>query len=397
MIILSKVFLIEFKKIFSQKKTYIIWFVFILMLLANVKANMIDMEHRISINLNDISNIKNVNQDIQNIKSRLSDSNLSLKEKTTYENYLKNSEKQLSNFNILLDKNTDNMLKVKAKIEIIESKMFEISEGKLSVSNSLIDYNKELRFLEYLYENKIPEYTSSYNSFNFIFNFLSGLFPVLFLLLIILLSSDILTKEIEESTIKLILIQPISRVKILSGKYLALISSIASIIFSTFFISFILIGLKYGIGNPEYPYINNMKYSFDKVSNAYTYIEGSGIYISSLELLMKSILFFVLLCIALASISFMISALSNTSTLSMSIGIIINVGLLYMVSGTNILKKLNQYVYISYYNSYDLFSGRITQTLSNNHLSPKLGVIQMLIIIIITFGISCIAFINKDI
>jgi ABC-2 type transport system permease protein len=396
MIILSKVFLIEFKKIFSQKKTYIIWFVFILMLLLNVKANMIDMEHRTSINLNDVSNLKDVNQNIQNIKSRLSDGSLSLVEKTDYENYLKNAEKQLLNFNILIDKSTDDMLKVKAKIEIIKSQMFEISEGKLSVSNSLIDYNKELRFLQYLYENKIPENNSNYNSFNFIFNFLSGLFPILFLLLVILLSSDIVTKEIEESTIKLILIQPISRIKILSGKYLALIASIISIIFLNFFISFIIIGLKYSIGNPAYPFINNMKYSFDKVSNAYTYIEGSGTYISSLELLIKSILFFMLLCIAVASISFMISVLSNTSTLSMSIGIIINIGLLYMIFGTSILKKLNQYIYISYYNSYDLFSGRITETLNNNQLSPMLGVIQMLIIIIITFGVSCMAFNNKD-
>jgi ABC-type transport system involved in multi-copper enzyme maturation permease subunit len=67
-----------------------------------------------------------------------------------------------------------------------------------------------------------------------------------------------------------------------------------------------------------------------------------------------------------------------------------------MIFGTSILKKLNQYIYISYYNSYDLFSGRITETLNNNQLSPMLGVIQMLIIIIITFGVSCMAFNNKD-
>jgi len=140
-----------------------------------------------------------------------------------------------------------------------------------------------------------------------------------------------------------------------------------------------------------------MHYSLDKITHPYTYIEGSGFYISSLELLVKIIGLFLLISVVVASISFMISVLSKTSSISMSIGIIINVGLIYTVFGTNILAKLNQYIYISYYNSYDLVSGRIIETLNNNHISLLLGVVQMVLIIFITYVISCATFGSKDI
>lgn len=173
--------------------------------------------------------------------------------------------------------------------------------------------------------------------------------------------------------------------------------SVTTIILSTFLICFIVIGLKDGIGNPAYPFISNMKYSFDKVLHTYKYIEGSGVYISSLTLLIKTLLLFLLISLAAASISFMISVLSNTSSMAMSINVIIGIGVTYIVFGTKILKGLNQYIYISYYNTYDVVSGRITQTLNNNQISPLLGVIQMVFIIIITYVISCIIFNNKDI
>ena len=177
-------------------------------------------------------------------------------------------------------------------------------------------------------------------------------------------------------------------------KHLALMTSVITIILSTFFM---VIGLKYGMGDPSYPFISNMHYSLDKITHPYTYIEGSGFYISSLELLVKIIGLFLLICVVVASISFMISVLSKTSSISMSIGIIINVGLIYTVFGTNILEKLNQYIYISYYNSYDLVSGRIIETLNNNHISLLLGVVQMVLIIFITYVISCATFGSKDI
>lgn len=388
---------IEARKIFLQKKTYVIWIVFILMLLLNYNTNIIDRTHMISSSLNNISNIKDVNQSLQNIKSRLSDKSISNKEKIEYETYFKNIEEQLSNFNIIMNKTTNDMLKIKSKIQIIKGKLLEISEGKLFTSISAAEYNKELRFLQYLYDNKIPEGTGGQNSFKFIFNFLASYLSILFVLLIILFASDNVPKELEESTIKLILIQPISRVKILTGKYLALVISIITITLSTFLSFFVVIGLKDGIGNPSYPYISNMKYSFDKISHSYNYIAGSGVYNSSLKLLIKIILLFLLIILVAMSISFMISVFLNTSTMSMSINIIVFVGLTYIVFATNILNNIKQYIYISYSIPYNVVSGSITENLNNNQISPLLGVMQMFFIIAVTYIVSCIAFANKDI
>lgn len=391
------IFVIELKKVFLQKKTYIIWSVLILTLLLNYHVNILDSEHNVSISLNNASNIENANQNLQNIKSRLEEGKLSDKDKIKFQEYLKNTETEISNFNIIQDNNKDDMTKIKAKIDIVKSKLFEISEGKLITGIPVSDYNKELRFLQYLYDNKIPESRLGQNSFKYMFNFLNDPISILFILVVILLGSDFITKEIEESTIKLMLVQPVSRFKILTAKYLALITSIVAIVITTFFAAFIIVGIKDGIGNPAFPYINDMKYSFDNVFKSYKYIEGTGIYISSSTLLFKLLIFFLLACITSASISFMISVLSNTSTISMSIGIIINIGLIYIVFSTSILKNFKQYIYVTYWSSYNIFSGKIAETLNNGHINPLLGIIQMIVISLVTYTISCVVFIKKDI
>jgi len=79
-------------------------------------------------------------------------------------------------------------------------------------------------------------------------------------------------------------------------KHLALMTSVITIILSTFFM---VIGLKYGMGDPSYPFISNMHYSMHKVTHTYNYIEGSGFYISSLELLIKTIGLFLLIAVSI--------------------------------------------------------------------------------------------------
>lgn len=402
MIVLRNIFLIELKKIFSQKKTYIIWIIFILMLIFNYKVNMIQTDHFISSTLNtENSNFMNsynsAKSGLEGIKYTLEDKNTSPGEKKEYEKYLKNKQEQMNNYDILLDKNSNEMDKIKAKINILKSEMKEISYGKLNTSFDLNRYKSELRFLTYLEQNKIPEEIGKQNSFTFMLNFFASTFTVGAIFLIALFSSDIFTKEYEDSTIKLMLVQPISRKKVLLGKYLSLICSIIIIVLSTMLIGFIIVGIKDGFGNPNYPYIYNMTYIRNNTSNILEYVINSGIYISAVSMIIRQLMFFILLLITVASISFTISELSTTSTISTTIGVILNMFLIYYVFGTKGMRGVTKYTYVTYSKVFSLFSGNLKQTLNNNGISPLSGIVLMVVLNIGCCVVSSIFFSRKEI
>ena len=109
------------------------------------------------------------------------------------------------------------------------------------------------------------------------------------------------------------------------------------------------------------------------------------------------VLFFALVCITAASISFMISSFINKSVLSISVNIIITFGLSYLVNNTNILNSIKQYIYISYASSTEVFTGKIVSTLQNENINIFTGIIVMIMTILISLFISCKAFVKKEI
>lgn len=60
------IFKIEFKKIFKQKKTYIIWVFMIGILLTSMNSNLLDMDHIESLQLDDSHNLE---QEMDSLKS----------------------------------------------------------------------------------------------------------------------------------------------------------------------------------------------------------------------------------------------------------------------------------------------------------------------------------------
>lgn len=362
------------------------------MLSLNYNTNIIEFPHHISKNIVNKESLAGCQQALQTIKDRLNEKNISDSTKKEYEQYLKDKEKQIADINIVLNKSSTAMEKIDAKINVMKSVIKEIENGKLVTGENISQYKSELNFLQYLSSHKIPESTSEHSAVKFMFNMFNEDSPLITLILTVLLSSDIITKELEESTIKLMLVQPVSRIKVLSGKYLALLASVALIIFSSIAGAFIIVGIKDGFGNLRYPYIYGMKYTGD----FFNYIEGSGRYISAGAFLMRSILFFILFAVAGISVGFMISSLSRSSSMSISLGIIINLLLIYIVRGTKLTKKFNQFIYISYYNIFSLLSGEIKSTLKNNAVTPLNGILVLSALTVICCIVSYVSFAKKD-
>ena len=198
-----KITKIELLKLLKQKKTYIILFMLILLMFTSLKTNSLDMNHIISMNYENATMIDSIKNSINMIKEQLKNDTFTSDEKKEYkEKYLPNAEKELKNVQIIQDKNTDPMDKLKAKIELMKCEIFEINSGKLSSGFSMSQYNMELRYLQHLYDNKIPESKyPMYNSFNYVLNFFTDIGVAIIILLFAILSSDIVSKEMDDSTI----------------------------------------------------------------------------------------------------------------------------------------------------------------------------------------------------
>ena len=378
-----KITKIELLKLLKQKKTYIILFMLILLMFTSLKTNSLDMNHIISMNYENATMIDSTKNSINMIKEQLKNDTFTGDEKKEYkEKYLPNAEKELKNVQIIQDKNTDPMDKLKAKIELMKCEIFEINSGKLSSGFSMSQYNMELRYLQHLYDNNIPESKyPMYNSFNYVLNFFTDIGVAIIILLFAILSSDIVSKEMDDSTIKLLLVQPVSRFKVLLGKYMAIILSAVCMLLLTFAVFFIIFGFMHGFGTPSYPVLTHIKYephAIPEDSIRYLFDGNSGYFITSL------------------SVSFMISVLINKSVLAISINVIINAALMYLIYGTTFVKNISQYFYLSYIRSTDVFTGKIYSILQNTKLIPTQGIIVMIITIIISFSISSVVFTKKD-
>ena len=160
------IFKIEFKKMFKQKKTYIVWFFMVTMLLTSIHMNSLDIDHFNSLNYDDP---RLLDQSIDILKKQndiLNNNLLNTSAKDSLKKTLSSLKNSIDNLKVIQNSKSSYMDKLKAKIAIMESEKNGSQEGTMSGS-PVYQYDKELRYLRYLYDNKIPEYSYPvYNSYN---------------------------------------------------------------------------------------------------------------------------------------------------------------------------------------------------------------------------------------
>lgn len=122
------------------------------------------------------------------------------------------------------------------------------------------------------------------SAFHFLYRFLTTLFPTVVLIAAFLLLSDTMSSEKDTGSYKFLLLQPISRGKVLLVKILAGMLYAAAVTLVLLLAAFLLTGLLNGFGSPNYPVLSDADglVSFDAAkSNYYAEIERmqyNGIY-----------------------------------------------------------------------------------------------------------------------
>ncbi len=132
----------------------------------------------------------------------------------------------------------------------------------------------EAKFYYYLYNNGLEAvYQDDINNISFLYRYLIDVLPMLLIIFPVLLTYNIINREVNNGSIRLVLTQGISRWKYYISKY---ISGLLHILFLAYipllFIS-TLIGFEYGFVSPRYPvfyYPLGFKYLIPR----YNFVEG---------------------------------------------------------------------------------------------------------------------------
>jgi ABC-2 type transport system permease protein len=154
---------------------------------------------------------------------------------------------------------------------------------------------------------------TSPNGVTFTRDFMNNAVSLFIPLLIVIIASDIVSGEHTGGTIKLLLTRPVKRWKVLTSKLIALILFVSTIVTLTGIIAYLISGLVFGYRGWNYPVLTGFQISGEEINT-----EGVHVLPQWLYILMEYGLSWYA-CLAVASISFMVSVLVRSTAAGMGI------------------------------------------------------------------------------
>lgn len=184
---------------------------------------------------------------------------------------------------------------------------FNIKE-EYQIKRQYIEYMKNNANNKYIIDNKV-DMNSPKTTRNLLINTLSDNF--LFIMIIVAaVAGSIVSTEFDKGTIKLLLIRPYSRNKILLSKYIVSMFMIIFAILSAFIIQLIIGGIFFGFSSLNIPVI------------IYNFVQNKVMHINLFKYIFDNVLAVLPEFILLATLAFAISTITNVSTLGVALPIV---------------------------------------------------------------------------
>jgi len=320
----------EFRKFLNQKKNVGIMLVFVAFIGIFIAVNLKNEKNEAQQKMNQIMyELGNVTQELEIYRTN--------DMQNSERNYVQRKYDVLNELSVAANKGD---WKEQLRLQIILDKMKLQNENLNEYNFNKLQTDVEVN--EILYEKNIkPIFSaSSMQSYNFIRLILGGMLPVLIILMILLLTSDIVSTEKETGTYKILMSQPISRTKILFSKIIAQTLICLLFLFLLFAVFFVLLGIAFGYGSPEYPTL---------------FYTGEYICISSYITIMIPL--FALSVIAINSYSALCSVLFKSGISSISFSMIIFLALYILSSKMNFVRKIAAYNPLMYFFTDNVLNG----------------------------------------
>lgn len=291
----------------------------------------------------------------------------------------------------------------------------ELEAEKVMLQESLDDPDRPDRYKTYekermadvnmLLENGIkPIEKWEFNAINNAKNFMSIMGMIILVAGIAVFMSDIVSGESTPPTLKFLLVQPISRGKVILSKFIAVVLTVVSMIGGLQLATFGVLGAINGFDAAKMPTTLGVEYKWN-YSEAEMYggpqlerIEGSGILSTRGVEVFQSFSLQILFIIACCAFVFLISSLFKSSMITMALSVILSVAatMSCMMSQT-LSSKIGHLIFLNYGATPSVVTGDIAFMFNNPNFSVGLGVTLMVGTIIVSYVIAHVVFSKKDI
>ena len=345
--------------------------------------------------------IQEIQSNINRLTNRINSSKTSDDEKTMYESDIKSLEAEIQKLKdnpVIVQ--TDWKETLNTNIQNIEKNLQSTTiSARMRQQN-----NKQLTIDKYLLNNNIkPMEDYTFNGANYLQTLFKTLGMMFLAVGVSIFLSDIVSGEYTPPTAKFLLIQPISRAKILLSKYLTSVLSAIILICGIELIAFLVVGLFSGFGNMNYPVLVGERFQYDlsyvNQSGGYDLISipGTAHMISMYKFLLEGFLMQILYIIASTTFVFMISTVSKSSMIAMSVSIAAILAISAIQNVSTITKEITSFIFVIYGDVTAALSGGAATTLGLTYPTTSFIILILIIWTIISYLIAHFVFVKRDI
>lgn len=398
----------ELKKIFSRGKTYVISILFVAFVGMLFVGSYINEKRMNQINSPEgrVSQLEENNkwmeEDLKNLDSN-SSSDVSLE--TRKLQMKEQIEKNKTTIDTLKKQIDDGTIKDNWKDELniqIDDLKDQLKDETLP-NRYKASIQSDLDKLNYYKDNNLKPINSwDVTGFNFMDTVMSALGMIFLAVGIALFMSDMVSGEFTPATMKFLLIQPVSRGKVLLSKFIAVVISCVTLILSIETVAFLLVGLLRGFGYSGVPTMFGARYQFDMSQlqdgvHPLVQIAGTGEQIPLWNFTIRTFFMQALFIIACCAFVFLVSSLVKTSMISMAVTTSITVLIQILTEILSPMKKISHYLFTTYGDAGQILSGRIALQYNNPNITIGFSIGLLLISTIVFYIISHVTFTKRDI
>lgn len=391
-------------KLFSKSKTYIIILLF-LALSAMIAFIAHDTEKYYLQSMDPEFRVEQLEEEIgyaeDNIRYINEDKDLSEEDRASeirhMETYLADLQADLARAKDVLQKGEayDWRTGARSKLETYKQQLADSPDEE-----SRSYFESEITLLEYHLEKDIdPELSQRNNGLNYLRLSLMVILSGFLAFGLILFAADIMSGEYNPGTLKFLLIQPVTRIKVLVSKYLVTTLSAILLIVGSQLVFVLIIGLVKGFGSLDYPVL--MGQSFQRVVRdgvtSVVPLAGTGSYETLSRFLLQGLALEILFIAAMVAFINMISVISKSSVMAFTvlIGTLLGTNIVYSLSSA--YRRLSPYIFLHHTNVEGILSGSIMQETGALNFTFPLSVMVLLVTTGIFLTISMIIFKKRDV
>lgn len=394
----------ELIKIFRRGKTWVVFGLFAILIIGStflVKDNADRMEFYNSTE----GQIESYEKDLKYEKQWLNEAKANGDQESVRnaEENIKHYEEEIATLKSIAE-NKDDPNQWKALLEEEKTSLQQIIDDKTIPDNEKAYDKQRIETINYYLDKDIePIEIWEFNGVNYSLLLFELLGMVILACGIAVFMSDIVSGECTPATLKFLLVQPISRGKVLLSKFIAIVISVVALIGGLEVLVFGVLSAFTGIDAAKMPTIVGTRYQLDystvatQGSPSLTEIAGSSSMITRGEFLAQGFALQLLFIVTCCAFIFMISALFKSSMVTMAISVVLTVVLTVICNMSSTIAKAAHLIFFNYGNPSSILDGSIANQYMNTNFSVGTGIVVMVVTILVSYLIGYFVFKKKDI